>query len=133
MQKISMSIEFDLADGEKPDQIVADIAAIIQPIIDNFAVAGSTKISAVTKTPDASTNDRFAEGEPQKEATIRSKIRPGQTVDIILKRDQPTGRLTRGVVKEILTNSPEHHRGIKVRLADGRVGRIHQIIESTTI
>jgi len=58
----------------------------------------------------------------------RSDLRPGMEVDIVLKKDQPTGRLTRGIIKEILTNSPYHPRGIKVRLTDGRVGRVQRII-----
>jgi len=59
----------------------------------------------------------------------RSRIRPGLTVDIVLKQDQRTGKLTRGVVKDILTNSPNHPHGIKVRLADGQVGRVKVIHE----
>ncbi|MEJ8306006.1 YwbE family protein [Saccharibacillus sacchari] len=59
----------------------------------------------------------------------RSAIRPGITVDIVLKKDQSTGALTRGVVKDILTNSATHPHGIKVRLQDGQVGRVKQIIE----
>lgn len=59
----------------------------------------------------------------------RSDIRPGLTVDIVLKKDQPTGALTRGVVQNILTNSATHPHGIKVRLQDGQVGRVKQIIE----
>jgi uncharacterized repeat protein (TIGR03833 family) len=58
----------------------------------------------------------------------RVNIRPGLTVDIVLKKDQPTGRLTRGVVKDILTNSPNHPHGIKVRLQSGDVGRVKQIV-----
>ena len=58
----------------------------------------------------------------------RSCIQPGLTVDIVLKKDQPTGKLTRGTVKKILTKSPTHHRGIKVMLLDGQVGRVQQII-----
>ncbi|HOB18547.1 MAG TPA: YwbE family protein [Candidatus Methanoculleus thermohydrogenotrophicum] len=58
----------------------------------------------------------------------RAAIRPGMTVDIVLKRDQRTGRRTRGVVAEILTNSSFHPRGIKVRLRDGQVGRVQEII-----
>lgn len=54
----------------------------------------------------------------------RSDIRPGLTVDVILKADQRTGKRTRGVVKDILTKSPTHPHGIKVRLADGQVGRV---------
>jgi uncharacterized repeat protein (TIGR03833 family) len=57
----------------------------------------------------------------------RSEIRPGLTVDIILKADQRTGKKTRGVVRDILTNSANHPHGIKVRLADGQVGRVCDI------
>ncbi|MDH6673298.1 putative repeat protein (TIGR03833 family) [Paenibacillus sp. LBL] len=60
----------------------------------------------------------------------RSNIRPGLEVDIVLKQDQRTGKLTRGVVKDILTNSPNHPHGIKVRLQDGQVGRVKNIYES---
>jgi uncharacterized repeat protein (TIGR03833 family) len=58
----------------------------------------------------------------------RKDIRPGIVVSIVLKQDQRTGKLTRGVVKEILTKSAFHPHGIKVRLDDGQVGRV-QIIE----
>lgn len=57
----------------------------------------------------------------------RRDIRPGQTVHIVLKQDQRTGRTTHGVVAQILTNSAHHPHGIKVRLEDGRVGRVKQI------
>ncbi|WP_442604165.1 YwbE family protein [Paenibacillus sp. KN14-4R] len=58
----------------------------------------------------------------------RSSIKPGIEVDIVLKQDQRTGKLTRGIVKDILTNSPNHPHGIKVRLADGQVGRVKNIL-----
>jgi len=58
----------------------------------------------------------------------RKDIRSGQTVDIVLKPDQAMGKLTRGVVQDILTTSPTHPHGIKVRLRDGRVGRVKAII-----
>ena len=58
----------------------------------------------------------------------RAAIRPGMTVDIVLKRDQGTGKRTRGVVAEILTNSSFHPHGIKVRLTDGRVGRVKAVL-----
>lgn len=57
-------------------------------------------------------------------------IRPGCMVDIILKEDQRSGKKTRGIVQEILTNSQTHPHGIKVRLIDGRVGRIAEIVKS---
>lgn len=60
----------------------------------------------------------------------RSNIKPGLEVDIVLKKDQRTDKLTRGIVKDILTNSPNHPHGIKVRLADGQVGRVKNIIQN---
>jgi uncharacterized repeat protein (TIGR03833 family) len=59
----------------------------------------------------------------------RSDIRAGLEVDIVLKKDQRSGALTRGIVKDILTNSATHPHGIKVRLTDGQVGRVQQIIK----
>jgi uncharacterized repeat protein (TIGR03833 family) len=58
----------------------------------------------------------------------RADIYPGRIVDIVLKKDQGTGRLTRGSVKDILTNSSNHPRGIKVRLEDGQIGRVQEIV-----
>jgi uncharacterized repeat protein (TIGR03833 family) len=57
----------------------------------------------------------------------RKDIRPGMEVSIVLKQDQRTGKLTRGIVKDILTKSPTHPHGIKVRLEDGQVGRVQKI------
>jgi len=59
----------------------------------------------------------------------RSNIKPGLTVLIVLKQDQSSGRLTRGIVKDILTKSPNHPHGIKVRLMDGQVGRVKEIVQ----
>ncbi|MBP3950291.1 YwbE family protein [Bacillus suaedae] len=59
----------------------------------------------------------------------RNQIKPGIEVDIVLKQDQRTGKLTRGFVKDILTKSPNHPHGIKVRLVDGQVGRVQHIIQ----
>jgi len=58
----------------------------------------------------------------------RKDIAPGLEVEIVLKQDQRTGKRTRGIVKDILTNSSTHPHGIKVRLADGQVGRVQEII-----
>ena len=58
----------------------------------------------------------------------RKDIKPGMEVEVVLKADQATGKLTRGVVAEILTNSEFHPRGIKVRLTDGQVGRVQSIL-----
>ncbi len=60
---------------------------------------------------------------------IRQDIRSGIEVSIVLKQDQRTGKLTRGVVKDILTKSVSHPHGIKVRLVDGQVGRVQKIEE----
>jgi uncharacterized repeat protein (TIGR03833 family) len=59
----------------------------------------------------------------------RAHIYPGLEVDIILKKDQRSGKLTRGIVKDLLTSSSFHSRGIKVRLEDGQVGRVAEIVE----
>ncbi|WP_313386466.1 YwbE family protein [Chishuiella sp.] len=59
----------------------------------------------------------------------RKDIYPGLLVNIILKKDQRSGELTEGIVKDILTSSPYHSRGIKVRLTDGQIGRVAEILE----
>ncbi|KLE03928.1 YwbE family protein [Aliarcobacter butzleri] len=58
----------------------------------------------------------------------RINIKAGIKVNIVLKQDQRTGKLTTGIVKNILTNSPTHPHGIKVRLQDGQVGRVQEIL-----
>jgi len=60
----------------------------------------------------------------------RSEIKPGLRVEVVLKADQRTGKRTAGVVKDILTNSSTHPHGIKVRLADGQVGRVCNILSN---
>ena len=57
----------------------------------------------------------------------KENIKIGLEVEIVLKADQKTGKLTRGIVAEILTSSASHHRGIKVRLKDGKIGRVQKI------
>ena len=59
----------------------------------------------------------------------RANVKPGITVLIVLKQDQRTGRLTKGIVKDILTKSSSHPHGIKVRLQSGEVGRVKEIVE----
>lgn len=59
--------------------------------------------------------------------TVRANIKEGMSVGIVLKADQKTGKITRGVVKRILTNSSTHPHGIKVQLTDGQVGRVKEI------
>ena len=62
--------------------------------------------------------------------TKRTDIKAGMNVLIVLKKDQRSGKLTEGIVKDVLTNSPNHHHGIKVRLKSGNVGRVKEIISS---
>jgi len=59
----------------------------------------------------------------------RTSLKVGMTVLVVQKQDQATGKLTRGVVKDILTKSPNHPHGIKVRLEGGQVGRVKEIVE----
>jgi uncharacterized repeat protein (TIGR03833 family) len=59
----------------------------------------------------------------------RKDVRQGLTVEIVLKQDQRTGRLTRGVVKDVLTKSSHHPHGIKVRLETGEVGRVKAVVQ----
>jgi uncharacterized repeat protein (TIGR03833 family) len=59
----------------------------------------------------------------------RKDVYPGLLVDIILKKDQRSGKRTRGIVKNLLTSAAFHSRGIKVRLEDGQIGRVVEIIE----
>jgi len=66
--------------------------------------------------------------ESGRSGKIRASIAAGDTVDIIRKEDQGSGKRTRGIVSEILTNSATHPHGIKVRLRDGSVGRVAGIV-----
>jgi uncharacterized repeat protein (TIGR03833 family) len=59
----------------------------------------------------------------------RANIKPGSIVRIVMKQDQGSGKLTEGTVKDILTKSPTHPHGIKVRLQSGQVGRVKEILE----
>lgn len=62
------------------------------------------------------------------DGTKRDNIKIGSSVLVVKKQDQKTGKLTEGTVKKILTNSPEHHHGIKVMLNNGTVGRVKEIL-----
>jgi len=62
-------------------------------------------------------------------AIKRSDIKTGMLVKIVLKEDQRSGELTEGIVKDILTKSPKHPHGIKVRLETGEVGRVKEIVD----
>ncbi|MBI4312744.1 MAG: YwbE family protein [Chloroflexi bacterium] len=61
------------------------------------------------------------------EGTERANIKRGSRVSIVMKEDQRSGKLTEGIVKDILTSSPVHPHGIKVRLESGQVGRVKKI------
>jgi len=58
----------------------------------------------------------------------RENIKPGNRAQIVMKQDQRSGKLTEGIVKDILTNSPFHPHGIKVRLESGQVGRVKEVL-----
>jgi len=62
--------------------------------------------------------------------TMRNTIKPGMKVSIVLKKDQRTGKLTQGVVQDILTKSATHPHGIKVRLTTGEVGRVKEVLNT---
>lgn len=63
------------------------------------------------------------------DGTRRSDIKQGMRVSIVLKKDQRTGKLTDGIIKDILTRSPSHTHGIKVRLESGDIGRVKEILD----
>jgi uncharacterized repeat protein (TIGR03833 family) len=79
------------------------------------------------KTVTSEYNDRNDEVSNMN-GTEHIDIKPGLQVSIVLKKDQGSGKLTQGIVKDILTKSPVHPRGIKVRLESGQVGRVKEII-----
>jgi uncharacterized repeat protein (TIGR03833 family) len=85
--------------------------------------AGAGEVRIVHRQP---LDDVSRAGEPG--GTLRAQIRRGLHVAVVQKADQETGALTEGVVREILTSSPEHPRGIKVRLESGVVGRVRRIL-----
>ena len=81
-----------------------------------------------TRMPSDDTSASSTGPEKTLDHRKRSHIKPGLTVDIVLKKDQRSGRTTRGIVRDLLTRSPRHPHGIKVRLADGQIGRVKRII-----
>ena len=66
------------------------------------------------------------------DGTLRKNIELGMLVNIVLKKDQVSGKLTEGIVKRILTSSPNHPHGIKVMLDDGQVGRVKEVLDEET-
>lgn len=93
-------------------------------------VAATAEIRAVAQTKAHTLAQKLH--QKKKAAVVagdkRADIKAGLKVRIVLKADQRTGRLTEGVVKDILTNSPTHPHGIKVRLMSGEVGRVKEIL-----
>ena len=65
-----------------------------------------------------------------KDGTLRANMEIGSEVNIVLKKDQRSGTLTHGFIKDFLTKVPRHHRGIKVRLEDGQIGRVQEVLDS---
>ena len=65
------------------------------------------------------------------DGNMRANIKPGLLVRIVLKSDQRTGKLTEGIVKDILTKSSSHPHGIKVRLQSGQVGRVKEVMDDS--
>jgi len=76
------------------------------------------------------TNETFYAKLTPMNGQNRSNIKSGIQVAIVLKKDQRSGKLTNGIVADILTNSSFHPHGIKVRLTDGQIGRVQEILES---
>jgi len=74
-------------------------------------------------------NSPFNKTIKMSDPNSRANIKPGILVNIILKKDQRSGNLTEGIVKDLLTSAPYHSRGIKVRLTDGQIGRVAEILE----
>jgi len=72
------------------------------------------------------------QGGGEMSAGIQHDIKPGAVVQVVQKQDQRTGKLTRGIVKDILTKSPTHPHGIKVRLTSGVVGRVKKVFADET-
>lgn len=94
-----------------------------EKIVEWLRNAGATEVALVRRPiPKDLTNLGQAGG------TERAQIRRGLHVAIVLKADQDTGTLTEGIVQDILTSSANHHRGIKVRLESGQVGRVRRIL-----
>ena len=75
-----------------------------------------------------SKNTAVSDNEVKNDNTNRTHVKPGIKVLIVQKQHQKTGELTEGIVKDILTSSKNHHRGIKVRLQSGIVGRVQKIL-----
>lgn len=127
LAEFTLSSESPFRTEYEDDIDLLGLADEINSVLAKYAEGQNLNYSlSVLENP---TQKRDGSAQNSKQNTHRADIRPGMTVDIVLKKDQPTGKLTRGVVARILTNSPDHHRGIKVMLQDGQVGRVQEIIE----
>lgn len=119
--------EFDVLGASDAATVeLENLAQTLSSAISTYTKRNTLKY-AITQIADLPTPSNTADA-PEKAATHRSNLHAGMVVDIVLKKDQPTGKLTRGTISKILTNSADHHRGIKVMLADGQVGRVQKII-----
>lgn len=97
------------------------------PVLRNLMQKSSNRI---INKPFPIQSPKFAENQIiMSDPNSRNNIKPGILVNIILKKDQRSGNLTEGIVKDILTSAPYHSRGIKVRLTDGQIGRVAEIID----
>ena len=92
-----------------------------------FTCSQSTKTQIIPDIPDLHKYLQSGEREDKMDGRNRGDIIPGTEVSIVLKKDQRSGNLTDGIVKDILTNSGFHPHGIKVRLESGDVGRVKVI------
>lgn len=105
------------------DQIMQD-----QPECYEGIFIQKRELTFLQNFPRPKTKSRVGEEGPTANSQHRRMIRPGSKVLIVLKKDQPTGKLTEGTVQDILTNKLNHPRGIKVRLTTGQVGRVQEIL-----
>ena len=131
MEKLRLTLEFDLNEAlhiRSGEGKAEDMKSIAEGIICSGALDYAQK-GSIRYHIDYATGGRSAAASERRDGTVRSNIHIGDTVDIVLKKDQPTGALTRGVVARLLTNSATHPHGIKVMLEDGQVGRVKAIIE----
>lgn len=131
MEKLRLTLEFDLSEALhiRPGADEAeDFKAIAEGIICSGALDYAQK-GTIRYNIDRRDNSHKPEPLASQEGTVRANIHIGDTVDIVLKKDQPTGALTRGVVARLLTNTRTHPHGIKVMLKDGQVGRVKAIVK----
>lgn len=131
LEKLRLTLEFDLnealhirAGTDEAEDFKSIAEGIICSGVLDYAKKGTIRYHIGRRD-----NSRKLEPLDRQEGTVRADIHIGDTVDIVLKKDQPSGALTRGIVARLLTNSPTHPHGIKVMLEDGRVGRVKSINE----